>query len=381
MIPGTGFAWDDPAASASQTSDRHWPFSLLVSGEDPLPSRYLDPNLRPNALNQDGIGACVAFAACTIWDAMEHKDWGRHLFATGTFGTPDSGNPTGAYLAYRNLKRGFGSYPGDGLPTVEGSYPEQVWKLAKAEGLPDKDGKRHKAAAYYAQKLTDAASLDVVRRTIMATGPVNIATPWPSNWFAAPTGPRYILPAPLAIAYGHSYTCVGWETYAGVLCMTFVNSWGAWGSPQGIFRYPASWLFDRPLGPQVAWKVVDIRENAPTPPIPQPEGPMLTLVDKIARTVDSAVGKQLWRADGTTPLVKLSSGVLDLASPGRYANAAGITYYGLVISSGGIPQIAWIKVPDCTNVRLVGADPAAAKIAYNEGLTAAQAAVAALPRR
>lgn len=376
MTHSTGYLYTHPDAIASQTSKRNWAMSLLVSGEPVIPSRWMDPHARPNALDQNGLGACVAFAACTIWDAQEHKDWGRHLFVTGDYGTPDSGSPTGAFLAYRNLKRGFGSYPGDGIPNAEGSYPEQVWKMALSVGLPDKDGKRHKASAYYAQTITDRTSLDVVRRTIMAHGPVNIATPWADNWFKVPVGPQYTMPLPSSsIRYGHSYTCVGWETYGGVIYLTMQNSWGNWGSPMGLFRYPASWLYSSPLGPQVAWKTVDYKD-APTPPTPQPEGPMLALVDKTARTVDSTIGKQLWRADGTTPLVKLSSGVIKLASPAAYKNTAGTLFYSIVISSGGVPQLAWVKAADVSNITLVGRDPAADSAAHDAGYAEAKAKAA-----
>ena len=102
---------------------------------------------------------------------------------------------------------------------------------------------------------------------------------------------------------------------------------------------------------------------------------MLTLIDKTARTADSTVGVQLWRADGTTPLVKLSSGVVGMASPAKYAATAGVVFYSLVISSGGIQQLAWIKATDCANVLLVGTDPAAIEAARKAGEAAGAKAV------
>jgi hypothetical protein len=267
-MPSLGYLIDAPQAIASQQSPRHWPMALLLADRvyaEPPPS-YMSPHVGPYALDQDGLGACVAFAACTIWNAAQHADWGDWRFVSGKFGTPTVGDPTGAYLAYKWLKIGTpdGSFPGDGQPGLEGSWPEAVWKMAVAYGLPDKFGVLHKATAYYAQQLAGPEDWEIVKATIMQFGPVNVASMWPGNWFGDPVGPKYLRPAPGGAAGAHSYTVAGWETYEGEEYVTCLNTWGGWGSPQGIFRFPVKWLYSAPLGPQIAWKLVD-RKDAPTP--------------------------------------------------------------------------------------------------------------------
>jgi hypothetical protein len=304
------------------------------------PARFLSPLIRPAALDQDGIGACVAFAACTIKDAQDFEDWGSHLYSTGSYTAPKSG----AFLAYDWLKNGHGTYPGDGLPGVEGSYPEQAWKLAKAEGLPDKTGKVHKITAYYAHALGNAADMAFLQSVLMEYGPVNVATPWAGNWMTAPNATNeYRMPPPGGMVGGHSFTIVGWETYAGTIYLTCMNSWGYWGSAQGLFRFPASWLYAAPLGPQIVWKTVD-QEDAPVA--------SLAIVDKLPRLLDTALGAQIWKTDGTTPLAKVSSGNLGIASSAQLSG----NHYAVIVSVGGILQLGAVKAADCTNVRPAGGD-------------------------
>lgn len=362
MSPSLGFAHDHPDAIASQTSDRHWSMALLMEGVPArvAPARYLDPDIPPNALDQDGLGACVAFAACTIRDAQEHAEWGKWLYATGSFVAPKSG----AYLAYDWLKHGHGTYPGDGIAS-EGSYPEQAWKLAKAEGLPDGKNAPHKISAYYSHSLASDADLTFLQGVLMEYGPVNVATPWgwATSMAGAPKGPSYLMPRPGPIVGGHSYTIVGWETYAGVVHLTCMNSWGAWGSPQGLFRFPASWLYAAPLGPQIVWKTVDA-EDAPVA--------SLAIVDKVARLLDTALGAQIYRTDGSTPLAKVSSGELGIASSAALSG----NHYAVIVSVGGVLQLGALKAADCTNVRPAGADPGAEKAARKAGADAVAKAAA-----
>ena len=50
---------------------------------------------------QGGVGACVAFSACTVVDVLERRDWGKFLFRSGI-----EDPATGAFLAYLWLKHG-----------------------------------------------------------------------------------------------------------------------------------------------------------------------------------------------------------------------------------------------------------------------------------
>lgn len=341
--PGLGYVIDHPSAVASLASTTHWPLSLLVATQPPVgipPARWLDQNIAPDALDQNGLGACVAFAACTIWNAAEHKDWGRWLFASG-----DYAPPTGAYLAYDWLKHGSpdGSYPGDGYDG-EGSWPEAVWQLATKYGLPDAQGRVHKASAYYAMRMESPADLVAMQQAIMAVGPLNIATVWRFG-FNPPTAPEYRVSLG-GINGAHSYTIAGWETYDGEVFLTCLNSWGAWGSPQGIFRFPARWLFEA-LGPQIVWKVTDI-EDAPRPePLPPVGSTTVLAADAIPRLLDAPAGTQLYKQDGRTPLAKLAIPGVALYSPCAFNR----DNYQVRIKTANVWQLGVVRKAACRNVR------------------------------
>jgi hypothetical protein len=79
-------------------------------------------------------------------------------------------------------------------------------------------------------------------------------------------------------------------------------------------------------------------------------GEVVGVSDPTPKIVNLAVGVQLYATDGKTPLVKLSSGGTDLYSPfGFNAQRA------VVISTGGVRQIAMVAAAACTNVRPFGA--------------------------
>ena len=356
-----GYAIDHPLAVASQTSDKHWPMTLLMRDVPPVaaPAHYVHPDLSPTALDQtapnpygEGNGTCVAAAGETIKQAQEHADWGQWLFSTDS-----------QFTAYHWLKRGTpdGSFPGDGIPNVEGSYPEALWKMALAYGLPAASGQLHKISAYYSHPFGGPADLDFLKQVILAYGPVNFAIPWPGNWFGAPPAPDYRFTGIYPSAGGHSITVGGWDDEADGTWLVAVQTWGThWTNEQGIYRFRAEWLYTQPLGPQLMWKTVDIKD-APAPPPPTPEGPMLTVVDRVGRLVDSAVGKPIYALDGTTVLSPLKSGELGLASPALLSGG----YYAILASVNGVLQLAALKAADCTNVRVL-ADPSAAVAAEHK---------------
>ena len=363
-MPSLGYLIDHPKAIASQQSKTHYPMALLLRGL-PVgvpPARYLCPEATPYAFDQNGLGACVAFAATTIWNAMEHKDWGRWLFGTGNYSPP-----TGSFLAYKWLKNGTpdGSWPGDGIDS-EGSYPEAVWKMAVRYGLPDLSGKVHKATAYYASPLANADDLLLLQQILMTNGPVNIATMWPAAWFKPPVGPLYLASTNLGSSgSAHSYTIIGWETYNGVVYLTLQNSWGPeWpiGNDMGIFRVPASVFYAWPMGPQVIWKITD-RLDAPVPPPPDPKPPVplkgdaVRVYDRKPRLVTVAAGTQLYRPDSVTAFVKLSKRVVDAYSPFAVDAAS----YALPVVTGGASQLAVVRKNKCTNVHDYIGQPAAAE--------------------
>ena len=96
---------------------------------------------------------------------------------------------------------------------------------------------------------------------------------------------------------------------------------------------------------------------------------MLTRIDRTQRLVDSAVGKNLYLADGVTVITPILNGALNLNSPSAYGAVADgpITHYSAEISFRKIPQLAWLRKEDCTNVRVVAVDAAAIEAARKEG--------------
>jgi hypothetical protein len=357
MEHALGYAIDHPLAIASRESKTHYPIALLMEGEpyQAPPSRYFCPDVAPNALNQDGVGACVAFAVETIWNAVEHKDWGKWLFDTGKYVRDPSPyeQPTGAFLAYHWLKNGTpdGSFPGDGIPGVDGSYPEAMWKMGKVYGFPDATGKLHKVEAYYTGPLGSMEDFAVLQQVLMTLGPVNIAGVWFQSWMKPPDAPRYIVEPGGMTNGAHSYTIVGWETYEGIIYLTFVNTWGEWGSPQGIFRVKLTDYFKAPMGPQIYYKATD-RKDAPLPPL---KGDAMRMADTKPRLISVPVGTQLYRPDSVTPSIKLSRAVVDGYSPFAVDSVS----YALRITTGGASQIAVVRKNKCTNVKPYCSAPAA----------------------
>lgn len=325
----TGYLISHPLNVASLASTKRWPMELLMEGRPTLavPDEYLDPSIGPVALDQDNVGACVAYAAETIKQAQDKDDWGAYLYDSAS-----------AMLAYRWLKGGHGSFPGDGIPNSEGSYPEAVWKLALTEGLPDTQGRTHKITAYYSHNLASEADDAFVEQVILAYGPVNVGIPW--YWSPDPLPPEY------QVIWGgvngaHSITIAGWKRYDGVRWWTGVNSWGPdWSNAQGIFRFRASDLHAVPLGPQIVWKVVDM-PDAPAPI----GGEMLPVKDTIPRLVSIPVGTQFYSIIDNKPVVKLGGTV-----PARVNSVCALsdTQYAVRISTGGVPQLLRVNKADVT---------------------------------
>jgi hypothetical protein len=75
-------------------------------------------------------------------------------------------------------------------------------------------------------------------------------------------------------------------------------------------------------------------------------GDVVAVSDPTPKIVNLAVGVQLYATDGKTPLVKLSSGGTDLYSP--FGNGA---QRAVVISTGGVRQVAFVALTACTNIR------------------------------
>src|SRR5512137_1744308 len=134
-MPSLGYLIDHPDAIAAREDARNWPAELLVPTSVPVPDDF-DTDCGPT-LDQDGVGACVAFSATSVRSYQEQIDEGGWKFDTPS-----------AFEAYKWLKNGHGAYPGDGIEG-EGSFPKAVWQMALVEGIPGADGKARKISAYY----------------------------------------------------------------------------------------------------------------------------------------------------------------------------------------------------------------------------------------
>ena len=77
----------------------------------------------------------------------------------------------------------------------------------------------------------------------------------------------------------------------------------------------------------------------------QPEGPV-KVTDPSPKFLDLAAGVQLYATDGKTPLVKMSAAAAGLYSP--FGNGM---QRAVVVTTGGVTQVAMVATAICTNVR------------------------------
>jgi hypothetical protein len=350
-MPGLGYAIDAPEAIAAREKPTNWPMALLVALTLPVPGDW-DADLGP-VLDQDNVGACVAFSSTSVRSYQEKIDEGGWRF-----------DSPAAFLAYDWLKNGHGSYPGDGY-NGEGSWPLACWTLAKAEGLPGADGKARRIAAYY--QLTgspgDQAWIDTQIQVLLQFGPVTVSSAWPANWWVANSANGF-LPYPSGTAGAHQYVRKGFWLKGPVGPLSsgmsptgrywrHRNSWGTYGKTDkfgrtGEFLLPfeADWQYPN-LKINEVWKTVDIKD-APAPPPPPPlQGDAMRAYDRQPRIFDLPLGTQFYRTDAVTPLVKLSKAAVGLYSGHAIDSAS----YEVVITTGGVMQAAIVRRAACKNVR------------------------------
>jgi hypothetical protein len=347
MMHSLGYVIDHPLAVAARTSPRNWSALLLVPIAVPVPDDF-DEDLGP-VLDQDGIGACVAFSAASVRSWQEWYDEGRWAF-----------NNASAFLGYDWLKHGHGAYPGDGVD-AEGSYPLAVWTLAKVEGLPGADGLARKIAAYYQLQGApgSAAWIDLQIQVLLQYGPVTVSSAWPNNWWTCPSSG--LLPYPSGHAGGHQYVRKGFwlKGPVGPLASGLSpsgrywrhrQSWGAYGRTD---KFGRSGEFLTPFEADAAypnlqigevWKTLDIIDY------PKPEPAMTLPIYNAApfdQRVDLAAGTQLYATDGTTPLVKIGlAGAWGVRSP----FAVSATKRLVRITTLGITQGAIVATAACSNM-------------------------------
>lgn len=336
-MPSLGCLLDDPLAVAARTDPRNYSMAALITADVPVPDE-LDHDLGP-VLDQDGVGACVAFAATSVRSWQERQDEGTFEFTTDS-----------AFTTYKWLKEGHGAYPGDGI-NAEGSYPSAVWQMAKVEGIPGIDGNARKIAAYYQLQGTPGSAEWIATRlqVLIQFGPVTVATPWPSNWWDC--GTTGILPYPSGLAGAHMYTCKGYTLVGpkGALALgmspsgrywKYRQSWGeaAYRRKDGYGRageflipFEADASYPNSFGGNgEVWKTVDVAGDDPTP-----AGGSVKVTDPTPKLVTIPEGRQLYQVNGTTPLVKMSATAVDVYSP---AGGPTLAQRYVVVTTGGVKQ-------------------------------------------
>ena len=340
-MPSLGYLIDDPLAVAARTSPLNYNMADLIVTEVAIPDD-LDYDLGPT-LDQDGVGACVAFAATSIRMWQERVDEGTFEFNTET-----------AFETYRWLKQGHGAWGGDGIPNVEGSYPSAMWQMAKMVGIPGIDGFARPIESYWQLKGTPGSPewIETQLQVLTQFGPVSVATPWPNNWSGC--GPSGILPFPVGNAGAHMYGKKGhlltgpkgqlangmspsgrywrmrqsWGEAAYTRKDRFGRA-GEWLLPfEGEAAYPSAFG-----GNGEIWKTIDKAGDDPTP-----GGEMVPAKDKSARIVTAPLGTQLYAIDTNAPLVKLAS-----ASRLHSPFAVSLTQLAVIVTTGGVQQLARVN--------------------------------------
>ena len=340
-MPSLGYLIDDPRAVAARTDPRNYNMADLIVTEVAVPDD-LDYDMGP-CLDQDGVGACVAFAATSIRMWQERVDEGTFEFDTES-----------AFETYKWLKEGHGAFPGDGIPNVEGSYPSAMWQMAKVEGVPGKDGHARKIESYWQLKGTPGSPewIETQLQVLTQFGPVSVATPWPSNWWDC--GPSGILPFPAGTAGAHMYAKKGHlltgpkGQLANGMSLSgrywrMRQSWGeAAYTRKDKFGRAGEWLlpfeaeasYPNAMGGNgEIWKTIDKAGDDPTP-----GGEMVPAKDKVARLLKVAANTQLYDIESGTPLVKLSVAAT-LYSP----FSVNTTQYAVIVTTGGVQQLARIN--------------------------------------
>lgn len=345
-----------------------WDIHLaLAAAPTAAPPKFHHPGCTVT-LNQSPYGACVGYGTTAAHAAQELADEGRMLIPTVL-------DPLHLYAASKGLRW---PPPPDApiLPLswdpTPGTWPTLVLAEAKANGIPTKDGSPpRKIGAYYllGEPNATAGFLDVYQQTLLQLGPAIFSMLWTQNWFVTLAGGYMAAPNFSNAPSGHLVEACGYQTPCGTglagctwdaIChQTWGDGWGRDPEFKAHFRIHSPHLGQ--VGKE-AWKWTDVKGSGSVA--------SLVIVDKIARLVDTTIGAQIYRVDGTTPLVKISSGNLGIASSAALSG----NFYAVIVSVGGILQLGAIKAAACTNVRVIGTDPAAINSSFNEGVTAASTA-------
>ena len=348
-MPSLGYLIDEPLAVAARTDPRNYNMADLIVTEVPIPDE-LDHDLG-GVLDQNGRGACVAFAATSVRSYQEHDlDEGTWEFNTDS-----------AFLTYDWLKQGHGAFPGDGIPNVEGSFPSAVWQMAKVEGIPGKDGIPRKIESYWQLKGTPGTPewFQTQLQVLVQFGPVTEATPWPNNWWDC--GVSGILPFPAGIAGAHMYVKKGYTLIGpkGPLASGMSPSGRYWKKRQswgeaayrrrdkygraGEFLIPfeADASYPNAFGGNgEIWKTIDKLGDDPTP-----GGDMVPAKDKTARLISVPANTQMFDIETGAPTTKIGTAT-KLYSPFM----VNTTQYAVILTTGGVQQLVRINKVGTTQV-------------------------------
>lgn len=218
-------------AIPSPPDPRDWPLALDTAA--PLPARFVSTSMPPVG-DQGNTGRCVAFSSRGL------KQWEEFRDGHGVLDLD-------AQWLYERAQAV------DGIPLPhEGTTCRAALSVLLKQGMPLAGQAAHgqnRIAAYYAVPLT----VDAIKRAVLQSGPVLIASTWFSSWFKPLRGG--ILPAPSGgVAGGHARIVFGWDDSVNGGSLLVRNSWGPrWGvngNSYDPYRYLLPALHD-------AWRAVD----------------------------------------------------------------------------------------------------------------------------
>jgi C1A family cysteine protease len=209
-------------------------YQLELDTAAALPSRFVSASMPPVA-NQGNTGRCVAFSSRGL------KQWEEFRDGHGVLDLD-------AQWLYDRAQAV------DGIPLPhEGTTCRAALSVLLKQGIPQ-TGKpatgQNRIAAYYAVPIT----VDALKRALVQSGPVLIASTWFNSWFRPVGG---VLPAPSGgVAGGHARLLFGWDDSVAGGSWLVRNSWGkAWGvngNSYDPYRYLLPAMHD-------AWRAVDVK--------------------------------------------------------------------------------------------------------------------------
>lgn len=285
--------------SRKDPRDHH--IARYIKTLDVLPEEYIIPN-PPPVLDQDGVGACVAHALCSLAEWHNQKDTGQYRALSP---------------GYIYGRRDPEDYQGDGM------QPRDALKDLVARGVPPKDvfpylGEMPAFATQYKDALTAAdqaafpqhiqafAAVHTAaerKSALVQLGPLPRSIPVYPSFEDGPVNGIIMPPKPNEPVLGyHEILDLAFDREAALIQNSWGTSWGDKGRARLHNDYPM----------QELWAVTDFVPNQPEP----------------AREIEMGIDTNLMLADGRLVQMDTAPFLLrDFAERVKKAIAAGTLRY------------------------------------------------------